>query len=276
MILVTGKGHLGRIIAESLGANLYEGKLEDLSDIQIDYATDIINTAAKTDLKWCEENRAEASFVNSFLAVGLYKRASKLGTRFIQLSSGCVWKGPYDGKGDPFTPNHPATPACHYAVTKASCDEELLKEKQMPGSADLAILRLRMPYSKINSDRNLLNKILKYDRVIDTPNSITSVEVLCKTLSFLTLQEKCGLWNRITCVYDAGIVTPYTIATKLYHAGLRGAPERITKYQLDQWHRPQRVDTVMKDVLFEELVKPENVGQMLDRTIAGYTKSSLA
>lgn len=273
MILVIGRGHLGHIIANSLGANLFDGRLESIPDIQLDYATHIINTAGKTDLKWCEENVAEASYVNSYLPIKIFQKCRSLGTKFVQLSSGCVWNGPYDVSGQPFTPKHITSPQCHYAVTKASCDEELIKEYEKPGKSSLAILRLRMPYSHVKSNRNLFSKLLGYKELIDTHNSVTSSKILCDTIRTLVTKDTSTLWNRITCVYDAGITTPYNIGVKLAHAGLRDVPCRTSKAKLDAWHKPRRVDTVMSDMVFEREIRPRSVGEMLDETLERYVKS---
>ena len=272
MILVIGKGHLGRIIADYFDANLFDGRLETVPDLQIDYATHIINAAGKTDLAWCEENQVEASHVNSYLPVQLARKAKRFGTHFIQLSSGCVWNGPYDKDNKPFTPNSEPSPACHYATTKVGCDEALLREIPVPGNR-IAILRLRMPYSEVKSNRNLFTKLLGYKELIDTPNSITSATVLCETIKKLIDDSLCQLWNRITCVYDKGMATPYQIGVKLHHAGLRSLPERLTKNKLDAFHKPQRVDTVMHDSLFEEIMAPRPVGEMLDETLMKFKSS---
>lgn len=269
MILVIGKGHLGKIIAESLGASLCDGRLEDVPDLQLDYATCVINTAGKTDLPWCEENKEEASHVNSYLPVQLARRCKKFGTNFIQLSSGCVWNGPYDENKRPFTPTSPASPACHYTVTKVGCDEGLLQEMKMPGSK-IAILRLRMPFSHVKSPRNLFTKLLGYKDLLDTPNSVTSSDVLCKTVKSLTFFAASPLWNRITCVYDLGTTSPYKIGQKLARTGLREAPGILSKANLDTWHKPRRVDTVMYDDVFETAIRPESVDKMLDETIRKY------
>lgn len=269
MILVIGRGHLGHIIADTFCANLFNGRLEDVPDLQIDYATHIINTAGKTDLKWCEENKEEAAHVNSYLPVQLARRAKRFSTHFIQLSSGCVWQGPYKKDQEPFAPNDPPTPACHYAVTKANCDEELKKEFTVPGGK-VSILRLRMPYSHVRSNRNLFDKLNGYKELIDTPNSVTSAKVLCDTIKNLIDQADSPLWNRITCVYDLGVTTPYQIGVKLHHAGLRDVPKRISKANLDTWHIPKRVDTVMHDALFEKIIQPKSIGYMLDDTLSKY------
>lgn len=269
MILVIGKGHLGNIISKHINANLCDKRLEDvLAESNLKNITCIINAAGKTDLTWCENNKEEANYINSYLPIQLSKKAKKLGINFIQLSSGCVWNGPYDKNGNPFIPISKTSPACYYTQTKVNCDESLIKEMFFDNK--IAILRLRMPYSEIHSPRNLFTKLMNYKNLINTHNSITSVNILCKTIKQLTNNSSHNLWNRITCVYDKGIITPYDIGVSLSKAGLRKLPGILSKYELDSFHKPQRVDTVMYDQLFEETIKPRNVNKEIYKALTRY------
>lgn len=271
-VLIVGQGHLGSYIYHNLPdclAQITDKRLDDpklvfeLADYDI-----LINTAAKTRLEWCEEFAEEAFKTNVRDAVELAKYCLSLETKFIQLSSGCVWNGPFNPNGDPFEPEDTPTPSSHYAVTKAYCDQELMALK----SNNVAILRLRMPYSYVDSNRNLFNKLLAYDDLIDTPNTITSADTLVKAITNL-LNDNSPLWGRVSLVYDYAVTSAYRIAMKLYKAGLRKQPGRLDKETLDSFHRPKRVDTVMYDPVFEAAVDPPEVGKELDRVLALWIKN---
>lgn len=270
--IVVGKGHLGRYIADRLGLTLHPGRLEDIDAPEPGLV--VINAAGRTDLPYCEANMADAVRINTVYPALLYERLAQTGGHLIHLGSGCVWTGPYRDDGQPFEPDDPVSPACVYSMAKAECDAILLDEAR--GARDVAVLRLRMPYSPVRSPRNLLTKLCAYASLIDTPNSITSADTLVRTVDTLLRDEDSPLWGRISCVYDLGITTPYRIGCMLADAGLRARPDRLDKVAMDAWHRPQRVDTVLHDGVFETGIGPPPVEAELARVIGLYARSVVA
>jgi hypothetical protein len=52
--------------------------------------------------------------------------------------------------------------------------------------------------------------------------------------------------------------------------GMREQPQHLTKEDLDKFHKPKRVDTVLYDERFEREIKPEDVHVQLERAITEY------
>jgi dTDP-4-dehydrorhamnose reductase len=266
-VLLIGRGQVGTELQARLrdvGLRWWDARIEDVTTDVLESLKPevVVNAAGKTDLAWCENNAREAFASNVEAPVELYKRILQVAEncRFIHLSSGCIWDGPYDVNGDPFEPLSPPSPASYYAWTKAASDALLLSI-----DADrVAILRPRQVYSVSASPRNTLMKLLRYPKLIDTPNSMSSAEVIAKTVQHLLIAQDCaGVYN----VYDRGITTPYQIGMMLAEAGLRDAPQRIDKSELDTWHKPRRVDTVIHDERFEGMVEPRDVADVLRESI---------
>ena len=67
--------------------------------------------------------------------------------------------------------------------------------------------------------------------------------------------------------YDKGAVTPLQIGYKLAAEELRDIPQIMTKKDMGSWHKPKRVDVVLYDKEFEELVNPPEVMDELDSMI---------
>ena len=268
-LLLLGRGQIGSALVRDLkefDVHVWPHDIDELTSEAIEkVAPDaIINAAGKTDLAWCEENAREAIRSNLEAPVQLYERilGSDRDIRFIHFSSGCVWDGPYTKDGEPFTPDMPPSPACLYSWTKAAADSMLLDLD----ASRVAILRPRQVYSGSPSPRNTLVKLMKYPKLIDTPNSVSSIAIIEKTLiHVLTARND---WNGIWNVYDRGIVTPFEIGEILWRAGMREPPMRISKDELDRFHKPKRVDTVLFDERFERMIEPEDVHLQLGRAIA--------
>lgn len=266
-ILLLGRGQIGAALARDLTDFDLQVWPHDIDELTAEalkaIAPDaVINAAGKTDLAWCEANAREALRSNLEAPVQLYRRILALKEiRFIHFSSGCIWDGPYTAEGKPFTPNDPPSPACLYSWTKAAADAMLMELHP----DRIAILRPRQVYSGSHHLRNTLLKLQRYPKLVDTPNSVSSIAIIEKMLRHTLAAEKdwSGVWN----VYDRGVTSPFEIGEALWKAGLRDQPLRISKAELDMFHKPKRVDTVLYDARFEAIIQPEEVQIMLANAI---------
>ncbi|MCW8129273.1 MAG: sugar nucleotide-binding protein [Planctomycetota bacterium] len=272
-ILIVGKGHLGTYLTKGLDVPgwdviWHQGMMEELTVAALRAIGPfvIVNTAAKTDIDWCEQHPHEAWRNNVVEPLRLFKRSQNvLPMRgiYIHISSGCIWDGPYDENGKAFEPNDFPQPACFYTWTKAACDALLLQEAK---NTNLAIIRFRQLYSSLPGfGRNILMKLMGYEKLHDNPNSMCSAETVLHTI-FVITEFKFSL-PRIINVYETGVLSPYAVAQKLAAASLRQSPVLATKGDLDKEPRTRRVDTVLRDDAFERIVKPIDVGTMVEKNI---------
>jgi dTDP-4-dehydrorhamnose reductase len=276
-ILLIGKGHLGSYLKDvwKLPSELHwttEMEKLDAATLKRLAPDAVVNTAGKTDLRWCEDNAAECFRCNVSAPIMVYRAVkTAFGGKvpYIHLSSGCVWDGPYRPDGKPFQPNDPPTPACFYSWTKSACDALMMAEASSP----LLCLRPRQVYSPLAAPRNTLTKLNGYPKLLDTPNSMTSADTIAKTIEIALSSSDKKLWNRILNVYERGYSSPYEVGNLLAAAGCRKPPEKLTKSDLDTWHKPKRVDAVIEDSFFETLVNPPTVQEELKRNIALYARA---
>ena len=271
-VILIGKGHLGSYLK-----NLWQIPDElhwtrEMADLNVEtlqrlQPEAVINTAGKTDLRWCEDNASECFRCNVSAPIAVYravKAAFNNRVPYIHLSSGCVWDGPFRPDGKPFGPTDPATPACFYAWTKAACDALLVAEAAAPVIA----LRPRQVYSPLPSARNTLTKLNSYPKLLDTPNSMTSADTIAHTIETLLAFPHYLNWPFILNVYERHYSSPFEVGTFLAQAGCRQLPEKLTKSELDTWHKPKRVDAVIEDKYFEATFNPPTVQDELKRNIA--------
>lgn len=271
-VILIGNGQIGSALAIALSEhNLLHWK-KDIAEVTEEEiiahnGQAVICAAGRTDLAWCESNPREAFRSNIEAPVELYQRIHRLNKelvdpiKYLHFSSGCVWDGPYNENGDPFTPEYPPTPAALYSWTKAACDELLLREDRN----NVAILRPRQVYSPQNSPRNTLMKLIRYPKLVDTDQSLSSIDVIIKTVKYLLTAglNWSGIWN----IYDKGVTTPYHIGVMMAELGLREMPTVLDKAELDTFHKPRRVDTVLYDERFERLIEPDELIATLKKTI---------
>ena len=164
---------------------------------------------------WCgdpnidavENNKTRANITNTVIPALLASECNKLGIRFINIGSGCIFYGEspntitspdvkfnkttgYIAKTDlGWKETDFAHPLSHYSKTKAACDMLI---GNLPNTT---ILRIRMPVSEKNSPRNFISKVRNYSKVIDEPNSMTFVSDLVRCVDWIIENNKSGIYH---------------------------------------------------------------------------------
>lgn len=268
---VIGRGHIATCLAQRWRLPNDQRWMGELAELPVDQLRHvrpdfIVNCAGKADPTWCEANPAEAYRCNMQAPRTAHRIAAKaLGNSalFIHLGTGCLWDGPYGPGGEAWRSNAATTATSVYALSKEGGDLLLCAERAMP----TLILRPRFVFSWLNHPRNMLVKMRSYAKLTDVDNSMTSVDTIAKTVLTAAAVFRQGTTESVKallslmamCVYDrptTAVMTPLAVGRLLHKAGLREAPEKIEKEELDKTLKPRRVDVVMQDELFEKLVDP--------------------
>ena len=169
--------------------------------------TIIINTAAKINLEWCEENKEQTRLVNVVGALNVAKSCEKFGHHLVHISSGCIFNGMETEKL--YSEDDEPTPACWYAQTKADADVLLLST----GYEKISIVRPRQLISPVPNPTNMLTKFasMKSGKFIDSKNSVTCIEDMKDAIEHLISKKLYGIYN----VANTGWLSPYDIALKI-------------------------------------------------------------
>lgn len=223
--------------------------------------TVVINTAAKTNLEWCGNNRLEAFDINVMGAATVAKVCDEKNVYLIHFSSGCIFSS-IDGK-DAKSESDLPNPSSYYGWTKVWSEEMATFER----SEDFKclILRPRQPVSAQLSPKNMLVKMLTFSKFIDTANSGTVIEDLMDWTDQLIDKQATGVLH----VANTGYTTPYNIGLMIKEHILPDLePEKISKAELDKMTPNTRVDTVLDVAKLEGLgikVKPyeERLGEVI-------------
>lgn len=246
--------------------------------------THIINAAGVTgrpNVDWCEDHKAETIRSNVIGTLTIADICEEKKIHHTLFATGCIFE--YDsthvigGKG--FTEEESANfHASYYSHTKAMC-EDILKIY-----SHTLTLRVRMPISDDLNSRNFVTKIVKYDRVVNVPNSMTCLtEMLPISLIMaerrltgiynfcnpgaISHNEVLGLykqfvdpsytWNNFTLEEQAQILKAGRSNNTLDHSKLCGA---LPDVQIDEIHvAMEKVMRRMKENLQAEGVWPDNL-----------------
>jgi len=166
-----------------------------LAEIERYKPTHVLNACGVTgrpNVDWCEDHKLETIRTNVIGTLTIADICEEKGLYHLLYATGCIFE--YDDKhtigGQGFTEEDTANfHASFYSHTKALC-EDLLRNYR-----NTCTLRVRMPISDDLNPRNFVTKIVKYDRVVNIPNSMT---VLTDLLPIsLTMAERglVGIYN---------------------------------------------------------------------------------
>lgn len=194
MISLIGHGYIGRYIAEELNNQKIPYQWVTHSQEISPQTKIIINAAGYTgipNVDACELNKNACIQGNVIYPLEL-ERKYKL--PIIHISSGCVYTGYKDGGWlESDEPNFYFDNGSFYSASKTLAQK--LLEPYMNKSY---LLRVRMPFGPDRKDKNLLTKIIKYDKLIDNLNSVTNVEELAKCAVFFAISRpEPGIYNAV-------------------------------------------------------------------------------
>lgn len=195
---ILGAGYLGTRLSELLpGAVLSPvrvGNVRSLAELLRNNSPDfVVNCCGKTggppsyNVDWCETHKSETFYANSAVPLIIYGACKQTKVKMIHIGTGCVYNGTNNGEG--FTEEDPPNYFGSVYSRSKLISENILKE------FPVLQLRIRMPIDEVVHERNLLSKLLKYDKIIDVPNSVTIVRDLAFVLDTLADLGATGIYN---------------------------------------------------------------------------------
>lgn len=203
--LIFGKnGWIGGKLIELLTAqgkkfHLAESRSQDreavsreLDNFKITHVLNAAGVTGRPNVDWCESNKTETIKANVIGVLNIADLCETKGIHHLLYATGCIFE--YDethvigGKG--FTEEEFANfHGSFYSHTKAMV-EDLLRNYTLT-----CVLRVRMPISDDLSPRNFLTKIIKYDRVVDIPNSMTVLTEMLPASLMMAEKKLTGIYN---------------------------------------------------------------------------------
>jgi dTDP-4-dehydrorhamnose reductase len=195
----------------------------------------LINAAGytgKPNVDACELHKTECLFGNAVLPGRIAEACSAAGVPWGHVSSGCIYTGSRpDGSG--FTeldaPNFTfrQNNCSFYSGTKA------LGEEVLAGRTDVYLWRLRIPFDEVESPRNYLTKLMRYQRLLEAENSISQLaEFVGATFACWEKRIPFGTYN----VTNPGKVTTREVVDLIRASGVCTKPFEFFKDESDFMH----------------------------------------
>ena len=179
----------------------------------------LINSAGytgKPNVDACETDKTNCLFGNAILPGRIAEACEATNTPWGHVSSGCIYTGARED-GTEFTeadaPNFTfrQNNCSFYSGTKA-LGEEILKN-----AANVYLWRLRIPFDNIESPRNYLTKLIRYENLLEASNSISQLdEFVAATFACWEKRVPFGTYN----VTNPGYVTTREVVELIIESGL--------------------------------------------------------
>ena len=166
-----------------------------IRDVKPDALINCAGYTGKPNVDACELYKTDCLAGNAVLPGVISEACQACDLPWGHVSSGCIYTGARpDGSG--FTeddkPNFSfRTDNCSfYSGTKA------LGEETLASDPTVYIWRLRVPFNHIDSGRNYLSKLMRYERLLDATNSLSHLDDFARCcFECLTRQVPTGVYN---------------------------------------------------------------------------------
>lgn len=287
--LLGGSGYVGHAYQALLTRkgipfrNLKRSEL-DYSDVgqlaaalKADRPAFLINAAGytgKPNVDACELHKTECLFGNAVLPGRIAEACTAAGVPWGHVSSGCIYTGSRpDGSGftEADAPNFTfrQNNCSFYSGTKA------LGEEVLAGLPDVYLWRLRIPFDEVDSPRNYLTKLMRYQRLLEAENSISQLaEFVGATFACWEKRIPFGTYN----VTNPGKVTTREVVDLIRASGVCTKQFEFFKDESDFMHtaaKTPRSNCVMESTkLAQAGIKLTEVHEAIARDLRAWRKAS--
>jgi dTDP-4-dehydrorhamnose reductase len=203
--------------------------LEALRSDKPDFLINAAGYTGKPNVDACEVDKANCLFGNAILPGRIAEACEITNTPWGHVSSGCIYTGTREN-GTEFTeadaPNFTfrQNNCSFYSGTKA-LGEEILKD-----AANVYLWRLRIPFNNIESPRNYLTKLIRYENLLEASNSISELnEFVAATFACWEKHIPFGTYN----VTNPGYVTTREVVELIKASGVCSKEFKFFKNESD-------------------------------------------
>ena len=227
----------------------------------------IINCAGyigKPNVDACELNKADTVEGNVIFPAMLSQLCANKGYLYTHISSGCIYGGYSKDFTEEDASNFDFQNGSFYSGTKALA-EKIVKQNA-PNSYTF---RLRIPFDEFASPRNYLTKLLTYDQLLDSRNSLSHRADFAKyTIDLIEQQVPFGIYN----VTNKGSVTTKEVV-ELMRKHLKPNKEFKFFSKLDNFMQEvtaPRSNCVLDTQKLEQYIQIRTVRESLEDALSKY------
>ncbi|MDD5476659.1 MAG: sugar nucleotide-binding protein [Candidatus Omnitrophica bacterium] len=198
-ILILGKGFIGQRLQRELNCEIDGSMINCFSDAEKlikkynpKIIINCIGSTGRRNVDDCDLDKDAALLANSFVPVILAEICLRNSIKLVHISSGCIFN--YDYKKDKPIKEESEDYFFKLFYSRSKIYSERAIE-ELARDYDILIARIRIPLINEKHPKNLLDKLLKYNKVINIPNSVTYIPDFIRAVKHLIKIGARGVYN---------------------------------------------------------------------------------
>jgi len=200
-VLILGKGFIGERLQKELNCQITGAFIKSYQDAQgivKQYQPKVIinciGMTGKNNVDDCELDIDGVLLGNSFIPVILAEVALRNNIKLVHISSGCIFNYDYKKNKPIREDSEDYFFKLFYSRSKIYAEKPL---EVLARDYNILIARIRIPLLNAKHPKNVLDKLLKYKKVIDIPNSVTYIPDFVKAIKHLIKIDARGVYNLV-------------------------------------------------------------------------------
>ncbi|MFH1191707.1 MAG: sugar nucleotide-binding protein [Candidatus Omnitrophota bacterium] len=198
-ILILGKGFIGERLQKELNCQITDVFIKSFQDAQKiieQYKPEIIinciGITGKSNVDDCELDIDGVLLGNSFIPVILAEACLRDRIKLVHISSGCIFNYDYKKNNPIKEQSEDYFFKLFYSRSKIYAERPL---KALARDYNILITRIRILLLNAQHPKNVLDKLIKYQKVIDIANSVTYIPDFIQAIKHLIKIDARGVYN---------------------------------------------------------------------------------
>ncbi|MDD5568795.1 MAG: sugar nucleotide-binding protein [Candidatus Omnitrophica bacterium] len=200
-ILILGKGFIGEKLQKAFDCAICSSFIRNFKDAEKiikkynpKIIINCIGSTGKNNVDDCELDKDATLLANSFVPFILAEAALRNNIKLVHISSGCIFKFNYS-LDKPLTEDKtPDFFGLFYSRSKIYSELALA---ELSRKYNILICRIRIPLLNQPHPKNVLDKLIKYRKVITLRNSVTYIPDFIRALEHLLKIDARGIYNLV-------------------------------------------------------------------------------
>lgn len=197
-ILIFGHGYMGKRLKDAWGDEAVlsdvrveskQNALDEINKYKPDAVLNAAGVTGKPNVDWCDSHQIETIRGNTQLPIFIADACQEAGVYLLHMGSGCIFYGDSPHPDHAWRENDFGNPLPTYSRSKYAADLVL---STLP---NVGIARIRMPIDSVPGERNLIDKLSRYPKIIDVENSVTIVDDMIDAFHQLMEKKAAGIFH---------------------------------------------------------------------------------
>ena len=198
-ILILGKGFIGEKLQKEFNSKIDGSMINCFSEAEKlvkkynpKIIINCIGITGRRNVDDCEIQKDATLLANSFVPLILADLALRNNIKLVHISSGCIFNFNYNRDKPVKEESRDYSFKLFYSRSKIYAETAL---QALAKEYNILIIRIRIPLLNAKHPKNILDKLIRYKKVINIPNSVTYIPDFIQAIKHLIKIDARGIYN---------------------------------------------------------------------------------